>query len=223
MQALWWQCQAARGASPAHAVAHTAPPALNGRQLSHVAKGSRVMASSPCDSGHQGYETAACEGYAGRPRRRPATLARGEGAAGAWRSPVRLSRADFCPFFAAFPGKTVQKPYRNRTFPYKFRTPPTIGRKRADSHIPRGVFALRAVTGDRNKTHANKSPRDTPAPVRVQPAANSRQYRTDDRSSVDRCHKVGGASTNHANLAHLRTKIARKTGRIPAKKPQNTP
>ena len=70
---------------------------------------------------------------------------------GAWRSPVRLSRADFCPFFAAFPGKTVQIPYRNRTFPYKFRTPQR-SRKRADSHMPRGIFALRAVTGDRNKT-----------------------------------------------------------------------
>ena len=202
-----------------------------------------VMASSPCDSGHQGYETAACEGYAGRPRRCPASCHQGRsgrrhgahvlqpacnpgarrGCSGRLALPCAALMGRFLPVFRRFSGqnrtKTVQKPYKSVQIPY---TP--NDRENARTAICRAGYlpcGRSQATGIKRK--CEQKSRDTPAPVRVQPPANSRQYRTDDRSSVDRRHKVGCASTNHANLAHLRTKIARKTGRISAKQPQNAP
>ena len=82
-----------------------------------------------------------------------------------WRA-ARVQRApgaplcgSHVPIFARFSPLFRAKPYKNRTETVHFRTNsvhPQRSRKRVDSHIPRGIFALRAVTGDRNKTHANQ-------------------------------------------------------------------
>ena len=82
-----------------------------------------------------------------------------------WRA-ARVQRApgaplcgSHVPIFARFSPLFRAKPYKNRTETVQIRTNsvhPQRSRKRADSHIPRGTFAPRAVTGDRNETHANK-------------------------------------------------------------------